>query len=142
MIDISKIQNIQLEEPSRLNTSSEEENIYTETAQESQLDHKNAEALKLLQDKAREENHKLTIENGNLEKLAKHRITYSWWIFGFVVIFLTMVLLIVTLNGFQIMKLNDNVIDTLLATNMVQVVGILYIVAKWLYPQNNTNKTL
>ena len=134
MLDITKINDINLPNPDELKDTTEEGKVYSETPQESQIDHKGNEALKLVQDKARESTNKLKIENGNLEKIAKHRITYSWWIFGFVVTFLILVLTILLLSGFKIIELNDNVLNTLLATNMVQVVGVLYIVAKWLYP--------
>ena len=134
MLDFKKISDIKLPKPNELQKITKEHDIYNETPQESQSDHKNNEALKLVQDKAREDTNTLKIENANLEKLAKHRISYSWWIFAFVFTFLILVLSILLLSGFKIIVLSDNVLNTLLATNMVQIVGVLYIVAKWLYP--------
>jgi len=134
LFNIAKIKDIKLPTPDELKDSTKEGEVYSETPQESQVDHKGNEALKLVQDKARESTNKLKIENVNLEQLAKHRIAYSWWIFGFVVTFLILVLTILILSGFKVIELNDNVLNTLLTTNMVQVVGVLYIVAKWLYP--------
>ena len=133
--DINKIEEIKLPAPSSLNQFSDEEQIYTEAPSESQNDHKSVEALKLVQEKAREENNKLKIDNQNLKDLATHRIKYSKWILGFVILFVSTVLIILILSGYKILIFNDNVIDVLLATNTVQVVGVLYIVAKWLYPQ-------
>lgn len=134
MINISKIKDITLPNPSDLKDKTDEEKVYNESPQESQTDHKSIEALKLVQDKAREENNKLKIENGNLEKLAKHRITYSWAIFVFVVVVVLIVLGIFIFSGLGKLTLSTDNLDTLLQTNTVQAIGILYIIAKWLYP--------
>ena len=74
--------------------------------------------------------------------MSKHRIKYSWYIFYFVICFVLLTLLILVCVGKNQLQLSDDVLITLFATNMVQVVGVLYIVAKWLYPykQNKASK--
>ena len=136
MVDIAKIGSVNLPEPSELKTSTDEEGVYNETPAESQTDHKSIEAFKLLQDKAREENNKLKIDNENLKKLADHRIDYSKWIFKLVASFIGAVFSIVVLDGFGVIEVEKDTLDILLKTNTVQVVGVLFIVAKWLYPNN------
>jgi hypothetical protein len=134
--NINKIKDLNLPSPEQLKNSTEEEKVYTETPQESQIDHKGNEALKLLQDKARQENNKLKIENENLKNLADHRIEYSKWIFKLVSAVIAVVFIILLLDGFEIINLDKETLDILLKTNAVQVVGVLFIVAKWLYPNN------
>lgn len=119
-------------QPSDLENITDEDSIFYEPIDERYKDHKNTELLIQFREKA----NKLKIENENLKKLANHRITYSWWIFGFVVLFVLLSFMIIILSGLDVLKLNDNVLDVLLGTNMAQVVGVLYIVAKWLYPNN------
>ena len=135
MSDVNKIKEIELPSPSSLSQSSNEEQIYSETPAESQHDHKSIEALKLVQEKAREENNKLKIENQNLQNLASHRIVYSWWIFAFVVLVVIIILGIFIASGLGTLTISSDNLDTLLQSNTVQVIGILYIIAKWLYPQ-------
>lgn len=134
MINIAKIKSVSLDKPSDLKDTTDEEEVYKESPEESQTDHKSIEALKLVQNKAREENNKLKIENGNLKKLAEHRIAYSWAIFIFVVIVVLIVLGIFIFSGLGKLTLSTDNLDTLLQTNTVQAIGILYIIAKWLYP--------
>lgn len=136
MLNFKKIEGVKLPNPEELKDSTEEEKVYDETPQESQTDHKGNEALKLLQDKARQENNKLKIENDNLQNLANHRIEYSKWIFKLVTFVIIIVFTIVILDGFDIINLDKETLDILLKTNTVQVVGVLFIVAKWLYPNN------
>lgn len=131
---IGQIKSIKLPNIKDIERAKKEEKTFIEEPQESQEEHKNEEALKILQEKAKAELSKLTIENDNLKNLSQHRITYSWWIFGFVVLFVLIVLGIIVSNGLSWIVLNDNVLNILLATNTVQVVGVLYIIAKWLYP--------
>ncbi len=130
------IDSADIPEPSELKSETGEAVLFDETSDETQVDHKNAELVKELIRKAREDVHKLEIENENLKKLADHRIQYSWGIYGFVFFFVTFSLAIVVLSGLKVLQINDNVLDVLLGTNMIQVVGVLYIVAKWLYPNN------
>lgn len=135
------ISKVQLPTPSELKDKTDEEEIYVETPDEIQDEHKNANVLKEVQEKAREAVNTLKIENQNLQKLADHRIRYSWAILAFVVVFCLLVLRVVFLVGSEEMKLSDTVLNMLLGTTMVQVIGVLYIVAKWLYPQNGKDKT-
>lgn len=91
---------------------------------------------------------KLEIENDDLAKLGPHRRKSSWFILGVVFVFVLIAFSILFMSSFQIqsttedkavlfrtlIKLDNEVIMTLLATNTVQVVGLLYVVAKWLFP--------
>lgn len=79
---------------------------------------------------------RLKIKNDNLQKLAEHRIKYSVNILDFVVSFFAFVLIIIFLKGFKYIELDNDVLITILVTNAVDVIGILFIVAKWLYPQD------
>jgi hypothetical protein len=138
--------------PTDLKDTTNEEEVYSETEEEAQSDHKDKEALDAIKAKATEslqeyklKNKKLEIENQNLQTLAKHRINFSWAIFAFVIAFVLFALSIVVLSGISEestfkLNINDNVLDIILATNTVQVVGVLYIVAKWLYPASKESK--
>lgn len=128
--------------PNDLKETTNEEEVYSETVEEAQSDHKGKEALDAIKSKATEalqeyklKNEKLEIENQNLQKLATHRINFSWAIFGFVIAFVLFALSIVVLSGLSEestwkLTINDNVLDIILATNTAQVIGVLYIVAK------------
>lgn len=84
-------------------------------------------------------NEKLVIENTNLKKLSDHRLHYSWAIFVFVVLYTLSFIAIFVLVGIKFLCINDSVMKIFLGTNTIQIVGILYIVAKWLYPANGNS---
>ena len=150
---LNLIQDVEL--PSDLKDESEEERLYEESSEESQQDHKSKEALEIAQQKMKELGHKnetLRIKNANLEKLAKHRRWFSWAILAFVIAFVGVASYIVIQAGTPYMlsegelekpiiithlMLSDAVIMMLLGTNLVQVVGVLWLVVRWLYPSNN-----
>jgi len=147
----------------QLTDDTSEESTYIEPPIEAQHDHKDKEALVLVKETAREQlnkfkkkNEKLEIENSNLKKLAEHREAYSWAILLFVVVTVIITFYIVVqastpvlfpiLDNGKYYKLlitnyviSDNVIMTLLSTTLVQVIGILLLVVKWLYPSNNNH---
>lgn len=139
-MNIEEIINIKLPPPEELKNSTDEEKIYNETSEEAQGDHKKNQEIRLLQEKARVENNTLKIKNSNLENLAGHRIAYSWGLFGFVVLFMVSTLAVLLLSGKDNLTLSDTVLTVLLGTNMTQVIGVLYIVTKWLYPQKIENR--
>ena len=116
MVDITKIESVNLPKPNELKDSTEEEQVYNETPEESQIDHKSLEALTLVQDKAREENNKLKIINENLTNLANHRIDYSKWIFKLVAGVIVAVFGIVILDGFGVIEVETATLDILLKT--------------------------
>lgn len=135
MKSIKEIIGIKTPEPKDLQQTTQEEEIFNSypNLEKEYKEQKEAELLTQMKEKA----NKLKIENDNLKKLADHRIRYSWAILIFVVLFVIASITTVILTGNKILTINDNVLDILLATNTVQVVGVLYIVAKWLYPTNN-----
>jgi len=143
--------------PKDLSDSTEEESVYSETAEEVQQDHKGKEAFDALKETATQQvqelkhnNATLLIQNENLKKLSEHRRFYSWAVLAFVAIVFFFTLTIVILSGNSIILnlpnkeflilprilLSEEVLLMLLGTNMVQVVGILWLVVKWLYPSN------
>lgn len=136
-----------VEIPTNLSNESEEEAIFEVIEEASHEDHKlrqgTEEALEIAKQKIRT----LQIKNDDLAQLGPHRRTYSWWILGFSIVFVACSVIIVFLSSYQILsaegdatkystllKLSDDVLMTLLATNTVQVVGLLFVVAKWLFP--------
>ena len=134
MSSIENIKDVELPIPKDLGDSTDEETVYGETLEESQSDHKSREEFRLLQEKAREAINKLRIENENLKNLADHRIQYSKWIFWLVAVVISTVFTILILGGLEVVKIDKETLTALLRTNTMQVVGVLFIVAKWLYP--------
>jgi len=141
-LSIDKITGVEI--PEVLADSSEEESIFKSTEAGTHKDHKQRQAAEQVLDVAKQRIRTLEIENDDLAKMGPHRRTYSWWVFGFSTSFVISSLVIVLLSSWQIpasenafktlIKLDTSILITLLSTNMVQVVGLLFIVAKWLYP--------
>ncbi|MFA6143631.1 MAG: hypothetical protein WCW84_05855 [Sulfurimonas sp.] len=143
----------------QLTDDTSEESTYIEPPIEAQHDHKEKEATALIQETARKvkaKNARLEIENSNLKKLAEHREAYSWAILAFVICTVIVTFYIVIQAGtpvlFPILEndkdykllitnyvISDQVIMTLLGTTLAQVIGILWLVVKWLYPSNNNH---
>lgn len=137
-----------------LDDDSREEELYTATEANSHKEHKLLEAHETTLNIAKERIRKLEIENDDLAMLGPHRRAYSWWILGFVISFVLVTFAVLLMSSFQIeviaedktssfrtlLKLENEVVITLLATNTVQVVGLLYVVAKWLFPTKSQNK--
>lgn len=121
--------------PTDLKDTTEEIKLYELSANAVNIDDTdsidNTLVLKL-QEKAK----KLKIKNDNLIKLADHRIQFSWAIFVFVLLFSFFSLMILVCKGNGKLDISDEVIIVLLGTTVLNVVGVLYIVTKWLYPQN------
>lgn len=121
--------------PTDLKDTTEEIKLYELSANAVNIDDTdsidNTLVLKL-QEKAK----KLKIKNDNLIKLADHRIQFSWAIFVFVLLFSFFSLMILVCKGNGKLDISDEVIIVLLGTTVINVVGVLYIVTKWLYPQN------
>ena len=150
-ISLDSLDNVLIPE---LENQSREEELFEVTEAKSHTEHKLLEASKATLDIAKEKIRKLEIENDDLAKLGPHRRKYSWCILGFVFIFVVIAFSILLLSSFQIqsitedktlffrtfIKLDNEVLMTLLATNTVQVVGLLYVVAKWLFPIKSVQK--
>jgi hypothetical protein len=123
--------------PTDLDESSKEEGIFVDDPGEDYDAQKKALAYKESSEKSKQEIQRLKIENADLEMLGPHRRKYSWWIFGFVAFFVLLAFITLFFTGLNIINLSENVLITLLTTNMFQVVGLLYIVAKWLFTPKN-----
>ena len=131
-----------------MDESSLEEALFEAPEASTHEDHKLLEANKHTLEVAKQKIRKLEIENDDLAMLGPHRRTYSWWILAFVLAFVVITFVILVLSSLQIehvsktdvaqfytlLSLDNKVLMTLLATNTVQVVGLLYVVAKWLFP--------
>jgi len=143
-IPIESLDEIQLPTLDRV---SEEEAIYETTEASTHKNYKESQANQAALEEAQQKIRKLEIQNDDLAKLGPHRRRYSWWIFGFVSIFVAITFSILVLSSLQfeysnsngdhsfytILKLDNSVLDTLLQTNMIQAIGLLLIVAKWLF---------
>lgn len=63
----------------------------------------------------------------------EQRKTFSYCIFGFMSIYMIIVLIIVFLTGFNVLILSDTVLVTLLSTTLANVIGVFTFVAKYLF---------
>jgi hypothetical protein len=127
--------------PTDLKNESEEEQLFEDKPGSDYEEQKKALAYRESSEKSQQVIQKLKIENTDLALLGPYRRKYSWWIFIFAVSFVLLAMALLLLSGFQVITISDQVLITLLATNTVQVVGLLYIVAKWLFtPRTIANK--
>ncbi|PCK03621.1 MAG: hypothetical protein COA42_20460 [Alteromonadaceae bacterium] len=128
-----------------------EDELYQSSEKQSHEEHKVRGAQDEALGVAREKIRKLEIENDDLARLGPHRRKYSWWILYFVIAFVTVTFVTLLMSSYQIkisdgdayrtlINLDKEVVVTLLATNTVQVVGLLYVVAKWLFPSKPEQK--
>lgn len=70
------------------------------------------------------------------ENLFRQKVTY-WWILATVTIWLFMIIAVVFLIGFGWMKnLSDGAVITLFATTTANVIGMLWLVIKYLFKSN------
>ncbi|MEE8057341.1 MAG: hypothetical protein V3T17_05840 [Pseudomonadales bacterium] len=150
-ISLDSLDDVQIPD---LENESREEELFEVTEAKSHKEHKLLEAHETTLSIARARIRKLEIENDDLAMLGPHRRMYSWWILGFVISFVLVTFSVLLMSSFQIeaitedkassfrtlIKLDNEVIMTLLATNTVQVVGLLYVVAKWLFPTKSVKK--
>ena len=150
-ISIKDIGSIKL--PKNLPNTSDEEKIFESKEKDTHKDHKSRRGTEQALELAKQKIRTLKIRNDDLSQLGPHRIKFSWWVLGFSIFFVICTLLIVFLSSYQIptsedeyrtiIELDDSVLITLLATNTVQIVGLLYVVARWLFPsidKNNKSK--
>lgn len=63
----------------------------------------------------------------------KHRKTFAWWIMWLDSIFLVLVLTIIVLCGLRVLFLPASVLNTLLATTTIEVIGLAYIILHGLF---------
>lgn len=71
----------------------------------------------------------------------KMRKSFAPYLFGLVCVWLVIVAVAVFFSGFEFkgFKLNDKVIIAFIATTTANVLGLFYVVAKWLYPNNGSH---
>tara|TARA_B100000745_G_C20154332_1_gene395603 strand:- start:1009 stop:1506 length:498 start_codon:yes stop_codon:yes gene_type:complete len=138
-----------------LEDTSAEEELFESSESAKHQEHKLLEAHSHALNLAKQRIRKLEIENDDLALLGPHRRHYSWWILGFVFLFVFTTFLLLVLSAVQIetpqsgqpstyhslIEIDNEVMMTLLATNTVQVVGLLYVVAKWLFPNKSEKST-
>lgn len=147
-ISLDSLDNIRIPD---LEDRSAEEALFEVNEKSAHSEHKLIEAREAQLGFAKEKIRKLEIENNDLAMLGPHRRRYSWWILGFVMFFVLMTFSVLMLSAIQLdsledgvyslIKLENEVVMTLLATNTVQVVGLLYVVAKWLFPTKSAKQT-
>ncbi len=131
MGQFDRIEKINIDENALDEGESGEEDIYEESNSEQEQDHKKAQAVGIYKAKLE----LLNTENIALKSLSQHRIQYSWAIFVLVSLFILASFVVAYMYGSgHLDKLDTSIIITIFTTNMVQLVGVLYIVAKWLYP--------
>jgi hypothetical protein len=63
----------------------------------------------------------------------KQRKVFSYWIYGFVAIYIIAIVVFVYLIGFGCVKCSNTVVVTLLSTNTANVISIFAIVVRYLY---------
>lgn len=69
----------------------------------------------------------------------EQRKWFSAWIFGVVCIYLLIVLVLLYFTGFSLTRLSDTVLVALLTTTTANVIGLLVIVARYLFPRNDSD---
>lgn len=151
-ISLDTIDELQLPD---LEDCSAEEALYAPSEPRTHQDHKLVEAHAHTLALAKQRIRTLEIENDDLALLGPHRRRYSWWILGFVMVFVATTFMVLLSSAIQVsvvqngesfyrslIVLDNDVLMTLLATNTVQVVGLLYVVAKWLFPTKTERKAV
>ena len=76
---------------------------------------------------------KLKEEIQGLKQDREQRKVFSYSIFGFMCVYMTIAMVIVFLSGLGVMSLSDNVLITLLTTTLADVIGVFIFVAKYLF---------
>lgn len=81
---------------------------------------------------------KLRQENKNLEATRDLRKQYATCIFKFLVLWSIALLIILVMCGFNFLsyKLSDNVLMTLIGGTTANVIGLVLVIAKGLFPSN------
>jgi hypothetical protein len=62
------------------------------------------------------------------------RITTAQWLFAAVVVWMFAILAIVICHGLGWMTISDHILIALLSTTSVNVIGLLYVVVRYLFP--------
>lgn len=67
----------------------------------------------------------------------KQRGRFSIWIFGFMGVYMFLILVALALSGAGVLTLSDTVLVSLLTTTTADVIGIFIIVAKYLFHKSD-----
>lgn len=76
------------------------------------------------------------------EDVHKMRKKFAPWLFGLVCVWLVVVSVAIFFSGFKFycFNLSDKVLIAFIATTTANVLGLFYVVAKWLYPNDSHKK--
>lgn len=79
-------------------------------------------------------------ELDSLKQDREQRKVFSYVIFGFVCVYMVLVLGAVILDGASFIDVSDGVLITLLGTTTIDIIGLFAIVARYLFPKRKANK--
>jgi hypothetical protein len=101
------------------------------------------EDLSIFQRKEREtalqkKEHELEVERVML----KQRKRYAFLLFGLSAVWLLFIGMFLVLAGMEKLKVADSVLIALISTTTANVLGLFYIVARWLFPNRNNIGTI
>lgn len=130
--------------PEDLPKKSAEEDLYTTSEPAVHHDHKTSQALRM----AEEDIRKLNLENDALKAQNELRIKCSCYILWFVALFVIATFATLVAGSYELsytgkdgavtfrpfLAIDSKVLITLLTTTTIQVIGLLTIVVKWLFP--------
>jgi len=102
--------------------------------EDSFLDAKKAEGIR----KLKIQNDILEAELTKINNDNEARVGFSKKIYWIVIIWLSAVIFLLILSGFKIVDLSDKVLITLLTTSSVNVIGLLVIIANYLFNKNKS----
>ncbi|AFI05165.1 hypothetical protein [Helicobacter cetorum] len=109
----------------------DEYNAFGETSRYDDIDNK----------KRLQELEKINQEMKWNEEINKQRKYWTKFIFGVIFTYIIVIILIFCAIGFGWLKYNDSsVVNIFLGTTSVHVIGLAYIVAKWLFPHLKDSK--
>ena len=79
------------------------------------------------------------LENRNTEQNINLRRKFSWAIYGFVVVFVCVILVILICCGLGWLILSDSILLALVTTMTTTIVGLLVFVLKYFFPNAHGN---
>jgi len=85
---------------------------------------------------------RLAQSSRHAEDVHEMRKKFAPWLFGLVCVWLIVVSVAIFFSGFEFycFNLSDKVLIAFIATTTVNVLGLFYVVAKWLYPNGDHKK--
>jgi hypothetical protein len=88
------------------------------------------------------QNDMLLQDREDREQIRNQRKIYAIWIFIILSGWLLSIIVITIFCGLKIFHLNDNVLITIFGTTTINILGLSYIVANYLFPKSKLNDTL